>query len=230
MNWGPPSSQYWAGTRPRETHRLRTSPTELLHLAIAFAVLTLDFVILQARFLPLGIVTSGAEVPWALYVAFGASAAFTGFLAHEMAHKVVAQWRGLWAEFRASWMGLGLSFITVYFGFLFAAPGATVVDGMGDLEDWGLISIAGPAVNMAVGGAALLGFFALGSNPTGASLDAALGFLAFINCWFGTFNLIPFGPLDGAKVLRWSTFRWVAAMAISATLTVGAFLASSGYL
>jgi Zn-dependent protease len=44
--------------------------------------------------------------------------------------------------------------------------------------------------------------------------------LAWVNGWFATFNLIPFGPLDGAKVLRWRPSVWVLSI-----LAIGAFTA-----
>jgi Zn-dependent protease len=39
--------------------------------------------------------------------------------------------------------------------------------------------------------------------------------IAFINAWFGTFNLFPFGVLDGAKVFRWSRATWGGAIGLT---------------
>jgi Zn-dependent protease len=221
MSQYTPTPTYWVGTRPREVHRLSTSVTELGHLLLAFSVLTLDLVLLQSGS-GLGILTQPTgRVDWSVYLEIGAAAALTGFLAHEVAHKVVAQRRGLWAEFRASPMGLLFSFISASIGFLIAAPGATVVDGFGDLEDWGLISVAGPITNL-VEGAVFFAIFWIVAPASGwTTLTAACGFLAYINGWFATFNLIPFGPLDGRKVWRWNPVVWaltiVAAGAMAAT-------------
>lgn len=229
VTWSNTAGQYWDGPPVREVHRIRTSRTEVLHLSIAFVVLTVDFVILQNYLNPGSLfLHPEASTPWATYAILGGAAAFTGFLAHELAHKVVAERHGLWAEFRASWAGLALSFVTANFGFLFAAPGATVVDGMGDLAEWGRISIAGPIVNLVAGVGFLGGFWLVApqvaAHPGYATLASGLGFLAFINSWFATFNLIPFGPLDGRKVWRWNKLLWVTTIAAGGLLTVAAFL------
>ncbi|MFO7773178.1 MAG: DUF951 family protein [Dehalococcoidia bacterium] len=36
---------------------------------------------------------------------------------------------------------------------------------------------------------------------------------AYVNTWLALFNLIPFGPLDGAKIFRWNKGIWLAAAA-----------------
>ncbi len=35
-----------------------------------------------------------------------------------------------------------------------------------------------------------------------------------INMWIAFFNLIPFGPLDGAKIIRWNPLVWGILIAI----------------
>ena len=42
-----------------------------------------------------------------------------------------------------------------------------------------------------------------------------------VNLLLAAFNLIPFGPLDGATVRAWSTPVWLAAFLPSAALAVG---------
>jgi Zn-dependent protease len=200
-----------------------TSVIEVGHLAIAFAVLTGDLVLLQYNSLGGLLSSPSSSVPWGSYIALGAAAALTGFLAHEIAHKIVAQRRGLWAEFRASPMGLLLSFITASIGFLFAAPGATVVDGFGDVRDWGAISVAGPIVNLVEGSAFFAAFLVTTSVHASPNLIAPFGFLAYINGWFATFNLIPFGPLDGRKVWRWSRPVWAITIVVAGAMALAAF-------
>jgi len=226
MSGGPYYYTVWTPTAPPlVTHR--TSRTELIHVAIAFVVLTVDLVIiLSGR----GLLESGtvgslvAPVP-VYYILVAVAAALTGFIAHEMAHKFVARRLGFWAEFRMWPTGLFLSLITSIGGFLFAAPGATMVEGMDprDIRGWGLTGIAGPITNLLFAG----GFYA-GSVATflaGSGVFGALLFLAVINTLFATFNLLPFGILDGAKVFRWGAGRWAAAFIGSAASLVIAYTA-----
>ena len=191
-----------------------TSRHELRDLAIAYVVLTFDLILIfsGSTFL-FGVGATGlvyALTPGILAVA--ATAGFTGFVAHELAHKIVAERRGFWAEFRMSPAGLALSFFTALVGFLWGAPGATVVSGMSEYDraDWGKTSVAGPLTNVAFGVAFLAA--GIGTSAWNAGVSTGLLLLAWINGWFGTFNLIPFGPLDGRKVLRWNVGAWLGAI------------------
>ena len=216
---------FWIGRPPAASRRITTSPTEVLHATIAFLVLTVDIAIVETNLV--GTVSFGGFNASALTsgLAFGAAAALTGFLLHEMAHKVSAERRGFWAEFRMAPVGLLLSVITALFGFLFAAPGATVIGGMGSAEDWGKTSLAGPALNLVEGVLFAVAGVAL-SFTAFAGVAVFLLLLAFINGWFATFNLIPLGPLDGRKVLRWSKTIWAVGFALAAGFTLLLFLIS----
>lgn len=209
------------GPPPRAARRVTTSRTELIHLAIAFAVLTIDIALVRAQISLRG-GPGGVDVG-SLVAGLGvaAVAALTGFVAHEMAHKVVAQRHGFWAEFRMSPAGLFFSLATALFGFLFALPGATVIGGMGDTREWGRTSMAGPLTNLGFGGVFLAASLVGGVLGLAATAWATLVFLAFVNAVFAAFNLLPFGPLDGRKVIRWSRSLWVAAFG-AALLFAGA--------
>ncbi|MCI4353897.1 MAG: metalloprotease [Thermoplasmata archaeon] len=218
-----PNPDFLSGYAPRPTFRLSTSSTELLHLAIAFAVLTVDIAIVRTR---ISIFTgpSGVEigVPGFLdSLGVAALAALSGFVAHEMAHKIVAQRQGFWAEFRMSPAGLFFSIASALIGFLFALPGATVIGGMGDVREWGRTSVAGPAVNLSFGAVFLGTGLVVGQFWNAPFVWASLLFLAFVNGIFAAFNLLPFGPLDGTKVLRWSRSIWTLAFGLS-LLFIGA--------
>jgi len=208
----------YSSTLPPQPARITTSRTELFQLGVAFAVLTLDFTLIlgYGGFLFVG--SSGGQSITPTIVAVAAVAGLTAFVAHEMAHKISAQRNGCWAEFRYAPMWLLFSIFSSFLGFLWAAPGATVVGGMADRRDWGRTSLAGPLSNIGFAAAFYAG--AIGMYELGSSLWVWLLFLGYLNGWFGTFNLLPFGPLDGRKVFAWSKEAWVLGLVVAATLAV----------
>ncbi len=230
-SWGPPApprgpvyTYAWSAPAPRP--RITTSRTELLHLGIAAAVLSgcLTLVFSGNTFLQSGFAPPGLASLSATLVSAAVLAALTGFLAHELAHKVVAQRLGYWAEFRASAYGLGMAAFTSMLGFILAAPGATMVGGVGpgDARGWGRTSLAGPMTNL--GFSVLFYVASIGAYLAHTIVFEWLLVLAFINAWFGVFNLFPFGVLDGAKVFRWDARIWAGAIALTlAAMIVAAF-------
>jgi len=123
-----------------------------------------------------------------------------GFILHELGHKILAQKFGAWAEFRASKQMLLMAVIVSFLGFVFAAPGAVIIQGrtIGKKRN-GMISAAGPVMNF------ILALVFLGIKfiyPIGfLSTIGSYGFM--INTWLGAFNLIPFANFDGKKILEW---------------------------
>jgi len=227
---GPYYSTVWTRAAPPLAHH-RTSRTELTHVVIAFLVLTADLVIiLSGRGLLEGGTASGLVAPISTYfVLLAVAAALTGFIAHEMAHKFVARRLGYWAEFRMWPSGLLLSLLTSAAGFLFAAPGATMVGGMDprNVNGWGRVGLAGPTSNLLFATGFYLASFA--TYHFAPVLSGGLLFLAVINTIFATFNLLPIGPLDGAKVLRWGTARWLAVFLVSFAFLVLTYTAYYHY-
>jgi Zn-dependent protease len=144
----------------------------------------------------------------------------TGFIFHELAHRLVARRFGYLAEYAMWPAGLLIALVSSLMGFIFAAPGAVVIRPGNiiistretEVENMGLISIAGPATNIVI---AVLFLLLDTIYPT---LIFYLG--AYINTWLAIFNLIPFGPLDGAKVFRWNKIYWGATLAIAGLLFV----------
>jgi Zn-dependent protease len=215
--FGPNSSSFsynWTPAQPVQG-RLSTSPQELLHITVAFLVLTFDFVLILyvgGLFSGVGLGVLGS-VPLGI-VLVAAGIAFTAFVCHELAHKISAQRHGYWAEFRWFPWGLIFSIFTAYLGFLFAAPGATMIGGMGDVRRWGRTSLAGPASNLSFAG--LFYAASVGTYYAGSTVWFWLLLLAYFNAFFAAFNMIPVGPLDGAKVLRWSSAAWAVGFGVAA--------------
>lgn len=139
--------------------------------------------------------------------------AFTAsFLAHEVAHKIAAQREGLWAEFRLTIFGAVLTLLSIFSIFKIISPGAVMIAGFGDKRSIGKVSIAGPATNIVLAVVLLSAAFLI-RHPI-------FMILAFINAFIALFNLIPFGVLDGLKVLLWSKKAWISAFTVSLILTI----------
>jgi Zn-dependent protease len=135
------------------------------------------------------------------------------FLMHEMAHKLVAQHYGLWAEFRLFLLGALLTLISVVSPIKFIAPGAVVIAGPAEKDVVGKTSIAGPLTNIVLSSIS----FVIGSLLSAVSSVAMLS--AAFNAWIALFNLIPVAMLDGLKVLNWNKIVWGLAFALAVVLT-----------
>ncbi|MBO5518612.1 MAG: Zn-dependent protease [Candidatus Methanomethylophilus sp.] len=136
------------------------------------------------------------------------------FVAHELGHKFTAQKFGLWSEYRMFPMGLLLTLLMSFVGFLIAAPGVVYIKGFVDNEQDGKISVAGPVVNIVLSLIGLAGCIAFNHSPV-----VIFFYLLFIlNASLALFNLLPIGILDGAKVLRWNSSVWVLCIAIAGVL------------
>ena len=150
-------------------------------------------------------------------------AVIIAFLFHELAHKFVAQKFGAAAYYKMWPHLLVLGLVTMFTPFKFLAPGAVVIQPY-KFGRWGyrikhlthnelgLIAVSGILVNL---------FFAL----TFRLIDNQIfQLIALLNAWLALFNLLPFGPLDGRKVMRWNTMYWFILILISFLLVVSAFL------
>jgi len=133
-----------------------------------------------------------------------------GFLLHELAHKFFAQRYGCWSEFRSDDKMLLMALFFSLFGFVFAAPGAVLIQGRLTKKENGIISAAGPTMNLIVA----LGFALLLFVPVVIVKEiGSIGFI--INSWLALFNMIPVGPFDGKKVLNWNKFAYGAIVVIA---------------
>ena len=181
---------------------INTSEKEIKDLLKAWLAISFAFAMVLRHGIDLG-----------LYQVFIVSAVTvgTGFLLHELGHKFVAQRYGCFAEFRSFDQMLLLAVIMSFFGFVFAAPGAVMIMGRVDVKRNGIISAAGPVVNLVL---ALFFLSLLFMFPDGLlKILAFYGF--FINSWLALFNMIPVWNFDGAKVLKWDKKVYGTIVAIS---------------
>lgn len=142
-----------------------------------------------------------------------------GFLLHELAHKIVAQKYGCFAEFRSFDKMLILAFIMSFFGFVFAAPGAVMISGYINRERNGKISAAGPLTNLF-----LAIFFLVMIFLAGGFFKELAATGLFINAWLAFFNMIPVWELDGAKILRWNKAAYFGILFAAILLMLPVFL------
>lgn len=136
------------------------------------------------------------------------------FLFHEFGHKFMAQKYGLWSEFRMWPIGLVLTLVTSLIGFLFASPGAVMIAGNMDKKMNGMVSIAGPAVNIVLCVIGIIGWLA----TNGTDFVIFFYMLTSLNAWLAIFNLIPVPPLDGSKIIYWNLIVWGVAIGIAVAL------------
>ncbi len=195
---------------------------EALHITISVIALSIALTLVFAG--PAVVLHSPAEFVFfiaAVFVTVG-----SGFILHEMAHKLSAMHYGAQARFIMSVQGVALMIVTSLFGFLLALPGATYIfsNEIKDKEN-GVISLAGPMLNVVLVFLFLLldaiapirqyYSFLYPSPPGFEGFGIAGGVLmvwrfgAAMNLWLALFNIIPAFPLDGSKVLRWKKGLWL---------------------
>jgi|SRR3989344_4940961 len=201
------------GYRPLQFGFFKTSNVELWNMFKAWFAISLAF----------GIVLGGVSLKLPVSFLLSAFTVGIGFLLHEAAHKVTAQRLGYPAEFRSMDEMLFLAVMMSFLGFVFAAPGATMIFArVLDINKNGKISIAGPLVNLILAGVFLLGLVFLSPSflflkellrldfhliLESLPLRYALPLLGIkINGWLALFNMLPFWLFDGKKVWAWNKF------------------------
>lgn len=197
---------------------LRFTQGEIRDLIIAWLALGIAFTLFLNRSLTAILLSDPGAVPVGVFLTTFFLSLLTvgiGFLLHELAHKVMAVWYGQAAEFKADYGMLGLAVASGVAGFLFAAPGAVYHQGYITERQNGIIAVAGPVTNLVLAVVFLPLVFLPGFIGTVGN------FGVLVNLFLAAFNMIPFGPLDGRKVLSWSTPVFVLVFVPSVVLVIG---------
>ena len=191
---------------------LRFSRTEILHLAIATALV-----------IAVGMSLYRFQFRWDFLVIF-----MSAFIVHELGHKFLAQFYRAWAEFRVLFYGAVVTAIAAlpFFPFKFIAPGAVMISGNLSISRNGRVSLIGPLTNLAMGTGFLCSYLAL--TAVGGSANPILLIGARFNGFIAFFNMIPFMGLDGQKIFGWNKIVWILTMAGAVGLFIGGDLLAGG--
>jgi len=191
------------------------SSVEIRQLLISMVVLTFSFTFaLTGNNLITGLSQgfSPSQIPYGLAISF--FGIVTAFFFHELSHKIIAQKQNLWAEYRMFPQGLILALILgLLTPFVFAAPGAVMFMGGSRDHETGKIATAGPLANIIVAAITLPIYQYVVFEQQ--IIGQIIGFVCLINAFLATFNLLPFGPLDGVKIIRWNATVWIILLIIS---------------
>ena len=199
--WGPPPrpklpiSRFSSSTQDEVIHLCVGT---LLVILVGFSIIGYNF-----RISPLFLM--------AYIVGFAVS-----FLIHELAHRSYARSKGLYARFKLDSIGAVLTLVTSipFIPFKIIAPGAVIILGMAPIEVLGMSALVGPLSNIALSAIFTIAGFAI------PSLFRIFLPLSLLNAFISLFNLIPFGELDGRKILAWSPLKWTITFALSIILLI----------
>jgi Zn-dependent protease len=203
--------------KPQPTRTRRSgifSPKELKHLGIAaLLVIGIGFSISLYNI---------RDSTWLMSAVFSVCL-MSSFLVHELAHKIVAQKHGLWAEFRLTIWGAVLTLAAIFLPlFKIIAPGAMMISG--PTNKWSIlkISVAGPITNI------IFSSVFCGLSPIVQSISSGystvLLFIGYINAFIALFNLLPFGVFDGLKIFRVDKKIWAIAFIASLVLLIYGYM------
>ncbi len=201
------------------------SRVELGHLLIAIGVLTVAFSFTFSKnsilFFFLGSPLSIGSYLYFMPIAF--LGIVTAFFVHELSHKFMAQKYGLWSEFRMYPRGLALSVLLAFItGLVFAVPGAVMFRGEPRSFETGRIAAAGPLSNIVIALITYVLYYFV--FYTMGFLGTLVGFICLVNLLLATFNLLPFGPLDGKKVFQWNSMVWFVLFSVAVLFLSGMFI------
>ncbi len=184
---------------------MKFSEKEIFDLTKAWIAISIAFGIIIAKDYNISLFSP----EFSTYLLIAAFSVGIGFLLHELGHKFMAQKYKYWAEFRSyDGMLVIAVLIALFTPLIFIAPGAVMIHGYYmTKEKNGKISAAGPLINLALAFIFLALFFSGISN-------LFIYYGALINSLIALFNMIPLGPLDGKKIIKWSKPVYYSMLAI----------------
>ena len=197
---------------------MKFSRKEVKELWIAGLIISLAFAILLAGGYN-ALFSFNLSILVVFFIAF--FTAGMGFLLHELMHKYVAQKYGLFAEFRAYYLGLFMALIFSLFGFILAAPGAVIIHGFITREKNGKISLAGPTTNIVLASIFLILVIFTAENNL---LKAFLSYGLSINSLLALFNMLPVMPFDGSKIFAWNKKIYLLTILVALILFIISFI------
>jgi Zn-dependent protease len=213
----------------RSSRKGRFSSTEIRHLLIASVLVILVGISIFGN--SVGIINAINRIWFQLlpsglwWLVVGAIGIFlASFMAHEMAHKFVAQNYGMWSEFRMTSMGYYLSAMAILFSLPIFGTGVVYTSGTTNTEHNGKTNAAGPLTNFVIAAALVIISIILFALEAFYPIGILLQYGVQLNAFLGLFNMIPIQPFDGATVRHWNNRVWIA-------LTVGLlFMLILGYV
>ena len=132
-------------------------------------------------------------------IKFSMLVAAPAVILHELAHKFVAISFGINAEFFANYFGLGIGVLLKLISspFLILVPGYVSITEA-TINQRAIIAFSGPLMNLLLYGVATL--LLMTKIRFSKKQLTFLSYAKRINIILFLFNMIPFGPFDGAKV------------------------------
>ena len=180
--------------------KYKFSDIEIKHLSIAMIAIILT--IFVHNFGITSLMNSFLSKEFFIILGIYALTIGTGFLFHELGHKFVAQHYKFVSEFRADFQMLAFMFIgAIFLPIILLAPGAVMILGRPTVRQNGIISVAGPLVNLAL--ATIFTIIGVLFRPEGI-LGNIVSTGVLVNGFLGVFNMLPIWVLDGKKVWTWS--------------------------
>lgn len=144
------------------------------------------------------------------------------YLMHELAHRIVARKNNVRAYFKLDPIGSLLTLVSAIpmLPIKFIAPGAVVLATPTTMKVVGSTAFWGPATNIILSIILYISSLISKSVYFSPLFSSIFLILAKFNAFIAFFNLLPFGPLDGLKIVRWSVYRWVVAMGLAVVLLI----------